>query len=205
MPATTRKILLLFAHPAQERSEINCRLFERARNTVGVTAVDLYAQYPTLYIDVTAEQHRLIEHDILIFQFPFYWYSTPPILKVWQDLVLEYGFAYGSSGDKLTGKTFLCATSTGAPEQSYQHDGFNRFTLRELLRPLEQTANCCRMIPIAPFVIHSSRTAVDEGRMQAYEDEWQRLLNDLVENRIDLQTAATLPKLNGFLNRLSGQ
>ena len=39
-------------------------------------------------------------HDVVIFQFPLFWYSTPPILKQWQDIVLEYGWAYGEGGTK---------------------------------------------------------------------------------------------------------
>ncbi|EPN3957054.1 NAD(P)H-dependent oxidoreductase [Vibrio alginolyticus] len=44
---------------------------------------------------------------LMIFMFPLYWYSTSAILKKWPDLALEYGFAYGSEGRALTGKTFL--------------------------------------------------------------------------------------------------
>ncbi len=103
------RVLVLFAHPSQHRSEANKPLFEQAKRIEGVTCVDLYAEYPTFKINIDREQKRLLDHDIIIFQFPLYWYSTPAILKEWQDLVLEYGFAYGTdielrSGDNADGQ-----------------------------------------------------------------------------------------------------
>ena len=95
MPEVKRKILVLFAHPSQKRSEVNKPLFTQCLQHDDVTAIDLYREYPRFHIDIDKEQQRLIEHDVIIFMFPLYWYSTPAILKQWQDLVLEYGFAYG--------------------------------------------------------------------------------------------------------------
>jgi len=111
----------------------------------GVTFADRYAQYPKLDIDIDVEQDRLLKHDVIIFQFPIHWYSTPSILKEWQDLVLEYGFAYGHTGDKLAGKVFLPVITAGGPDHAYTEQGSNHFRLRALLSPLEQTANLCRM------------------------------------------------------------
>jgi len=81
-----------------------------------VTIVDLYAEYPDFCIDIDREQQRLREHDIIVFMFPLYWYSTPSILKEWQDLVLEHGFAYGHDGKELSGKKLLCALTAGGNE-----------------------------------------------------------------------------------------
>lgn len=107
MAKESKKVLVLFAHPSQRRSEVNMPLFKAAKLVEGVTAVDLYGEYPDYHIDIDREQKRLLEHDVVVFQYPLYWYSTPSILKEWQDLVLEYGFAYGSSGTALHGK-YLC-------------------------------------------------------------------------------------------------
>ncbi|MGE5155415.1 MAG: NAD(P)H-dependent oxidoreductase, partial [Bdellovibrio bacteriovorus] len=120
-----RQILVLFAHPSQERSEVNRPLAQAARRVPGVELVDLYAEYPTLAIDVDREQARLLASDVLIFLHPLYWYSTPAILKEWQDLVLEHGFAYGSSGTALQGKLFFSALSAGGPEPAYCAQGYN--------------------------------------------------------------------------------
>src|SRR5262249_14316575 len=125
-----RRILILFAHPVLERSRVNRRLLSAVRDLPGVTVHDLYDAYPTLYIDAKRAQRLLLEHDVIVFQHPFYWYSTPAILKEWQDLVLEHGWAYGRSGTQLRGKITLNAITTGGPETAYGRGGYNRFTIR---------------------------------------------------------------------------
>lgn len=129
------KLLVLFAHPSLDRSEVNVQLLDTTRQTEGVTVVDLYYEYPTYQIDIDREQARLLAHDIVIFLFPLYWYSTPSILKEWQDLVLKHGFAYGCGGTALQGKVLLCAITAGGTEKSYRGEGYNHYTLRELLPP----------------------------------------------------------------------
>ena len=191
----TNKVLILFAHPAQDRSEVNLPMFEAATDVDHVSCIDLYRLYPTHNIDVGVEQERLKEHDIVIFLFPLYWYSTPAILKDWMDLVLEYNFAYGKDGDALQGKILLPVASTGGAEKAYQEDGYNHFSIRELLRPLEQTANFCKMRFIAPFIIFGARTAVEENRLGAHLEQWEKLLHALVEDRVDMDKAEALEHL----------
>ena len=57
----------------------------------------MYDLYPDFKIDVAEEQKHLAAADRIILQFPFYWYSTPALLKQWQDDVLTYGWAFGST------------------------------------------------------------------------------------------------------------
>jgi glutathione-regulated potassium-efflux system ancillary protein KefG len=197
-----RRILVLFAHPAQERSEVNRPLAEAARAIRGVELVDLYAEYPNFVIDVDREQARLASHKVLVFLHPLYWYSTPAILKEWQDLVLEHGFAYGTGGTALRGKVFFSALSAGGPEPAYGAQGYNHFTIRELLRPLEQTALLCGMVYLPPFALFGARTAVEEGRLAAHVADWVRVLEALRDQRLDITAAQSLPRLNGDLNAI---
>ncbi|HIF9364724.1 TPA: NAD(P)H-dependent oxidoreductase [Photobacterium damselae] len=200
--AEKKKILLLFAHPSPERSEVNFPLFRASQTVDNVTTVDLYAEYPTFRINIDREQQRLCEHDIIIFMFPLYWYSTPAILKEWQDLVLEYGFAYGSEGTKLHGKTFLCALTAGGAESAYRHEGYNHYTIRELLQPLEQMADLTGMDFIAPFALFGARTAVEEHRVGSHINNWKQVLIALRDNKFGLALAKTLSKLNHHLPEL---
>ena len=55
----------------------------------------MYEKYPDFNIDVDYEKKLLEKNQIIIWQHPFYWYSAPPLLKQWIDLVLEFGWAYG--------------------------------------------------------------------------------------------------------------
>lgn len=197
-----RRILVLFAHPSLERSEVNRPLAEATARVDGVTFVDLYAEYPALDIDVEREQARLVDHDVVVFMHPLYWYSTPAILKEWQDLVLEHGFAYGSGGTALQGKIFLNALTAGGPEAAYCAQGYNHFTIRELLQPLEQTALLCGMVYLPPFALFSARNAVEEDRVACHVADWLRVLDALRDDRLHIEAAQELTQLNGDLNTI---
>jgi glutathione-regulated potassium-efflux system ancillary protein KefG len=195
-PATARRVLIQFAHPVYERSAVNRPLLEAVRDLDGVTVNDLYEEYPTLAIDVRREQALLIEHDVIIFHHPFYWYSTPAILKQWQDMVLEHGWAYGERGDRLRDKLTFNVTTTGGPASAYERGGSNRFTVRELLAPWEQTANLCGMRFLAPFVAHGAlRPAADLG-LPELVDAYRRVITALRDDRLDLERAARAARLN---------
>ncbi|OCQ23512.1 potassium transporter KefG [Pseudoalteromonas luteoviolacea] len=193
------RILLLFAHPSQHRSNVNAPLFEYAKSLDYVTAVDLYAKYPTYQIDIDDEQQLLNAHDVVIFQFPFYWYSTPSILKEWQDLVLEYGYAYGQDGKALQGKLFICAISAGGKEEAYRAKGYNHFTVRELLQPLEQTAYITGMTYLPPFALFSSRSAQFDHALSSHLAQWKLLLQALYHNSIDVRATESLITINELL------
>ena len=151
------KILVLHAHPRLSSSVVQRAMLRAIEGLDDVTLVDLYAEYPDFAIDVAREQQRLLAHDVIVLQHPFYWYSAPSIIKEWQDLVLENGWAYGPGGTRLAGRFLMSAISTGGPEQVYHHDGRNRFTVAEFLAPFNQTAHLCSMAWLAPFVIHAGR------------------------------------------------
>ena len=206
---TRPRILVLFAHPSQHRSEVNLPLFRACQVMDGITAVDLYHEYPTFEIDIDREQARLVEHDIVIFLFPLYWYSTPAILKEWQDLVLEYGFAYGNGGDALRGKTFFCAVSAGGPDSAYCKEGFNHASLREILQPLEQTAALTGMRYLPPFALFSARTASQDCRVSGHVSDWQALLKGLRDGSLDLPHLLSQNRnantLNAVLNLTGGK
>lgn len=155
----------------------------------GISFIDLYALYPRYQIDVEAEQQRLLEHDVIVFQFPFYWYSTPPMLKIWQDTVLEYGFAYGQNGNRLADKVLLISTTAGGAADAYSVEGSNRFPIRTLLTPLEQTARLCQMRFLAPLVLFSALTASKDERVLTHVERYKQLLEALRDDRLDLNMA----------------
>jgi len=157
-----QKVLILFAHPALQSSRVNLAMIEGIGHIKGVTFHDLYKQYPRYDIDIKREQKLLKKHQFIIFQHPFYWYSTPPLLKEWIDLVLEHGWAYGSTGSALKGKKLMNIITTGGQETSYKTDGFNRFSMPQFLAPMDQTAHLCKMQYMPPYVIHGTHQLSDE-------------------------------------------
>jgi glutathione-regulated potassium-efflux system ancillary protein KefG len=189
------RVLVVFAHPVLERSRVNRRLLDEIRELAGVTIHDLYETYPDFTLDVRREQALLLEHDVIVFQHPFYWYSVPSILKEWQDLVLEHGWAYGDGGTALQGKVTLNAISTGGPPHVYRHDGYNRFTVRELLAPWDQTAYLCGMRFLAPFVVHAALKVASDEDLASSRATYRRLLEALRDERLDLDKAAAAENL----------
>ena len=195
-----RRVLVLFAHPSLERSEVNVELLRRSRETEAVTVVDLYEQYPDFRIDVAAEQQRLLAHDVIVFMFPLYWYSTPAILKEWQDLVLEYGFAYGKDGNALHGKWFACSLTAGGRADAYREQGLNHFTIRELIQPLEQPARLCGMHFLPPFVLFGARTALEEQRISQHADDWGAALAKLERATLSPENALNYTSLQHYFD-----
>jgi glutathione-regulated potassium-efflux system ancillary protein KefG len=148
------RVLINFAHPALEKSRVHTQLLRVIKKIPGITFNDLYEQYPDLDINVAREQKLLEQHDMILMQHPFYWYSAPAIVKQWIDLVLEHGWAYGHTGKALQGKYFGNIISAGGSETSYQPDGHHGHTIHEFLLPFSQTAKLCNMQYVAPYVIY---------------------------------------------------
>ncbi len=179
----SQRVLVLFAHPALEKSRVNRRLAGAVREVPGVTFNDLYEVYPDGHIYVRREQELLEAHDVVVFQFPFFWYSTPALLKEWQDLVLEHGWAYGSDGNVLRGKTALFAVSTGGSEAAYQVDGYNRHTMRQFLSPLDQTCRLCGIETLPPFIVHGTH-AMPPEEIERHAGDYRRVIEELRDGRI---------------------
>lgn len=194
---------MIFAHPALERSRVNRRLFDAVRELPGVTARDLYDLYPTYSIDVAAEQAVVAEHDVIVFQHPFYWYSIPALLKEWQDLVLELGWAYGKGGTALRGKTVLHVISTGGTSEAYRPEGRNRFTLRHLVAPLDQTAHLCGMRFLAPLAIHGALSLASDEAVAPHARRYVRAIESLRDGTLDLELAERADDLAHVLDHTS--
>jgi glutathione-regulated potassium-efflux system ancillary protein KefF len=161
------EILVLVAHPELEQSRVNRRLMQAARalgadGSAGRIAVrDLYALYPDYLIDVEVEQAALAAARLVVWQQPIRWYAMPPLLKLWCDDVLAFGWAYGPGGTALRGKDLWLVASTGGPEDSYRPDSYNRYFFDAFLPPYEQTAALCGMRFLPPLVVHGAHRTSD--------------------------------------------
>jgi len=135
------KTLVIVVHPDMEKSVVNKAWAAALRRyPEKYTVHDLYQAYPDKQIDVAKEQQLLEAHDKVIFQFPFYWFNCPPLLKQWLDEVLTYGWAYGSkSGYKMGGKKVALAMSVGVAEAEYAPGAKYKYTLAQLTAPFEIT------------------------------------------------------------------
>ncbi|MFH6982228.1 glutathione-regulated potassium-efflux system oxidoreductase KefF [Marinoscillum luteum] len=174
------KILVLFAHPKFERSRVNKLLVEKIRKRSSVTFHDLYERYPDFNIDVVFEKELLAKHDIIIWHHPFYWYSCPPLMKQWIDVVLEFKWAYGPEGNALKGKQALNVLTLGGSREVYCAEGRNHYTVNEFLRPFEQTARLCGMDYLPPFAILGTHRLSDND-LAKYAAQYDALITLLLQ------------------------
>lgn len=192
-------VLIQFAHPALEKSRVNRVLLDAAQGLPGVTVNDLYEAYPDFDVDVDREQELLLRHDFILLHHPFYWYSAPALVKQWEDLVLEHGWAYGREGTALRGKHLMNVVTTGGRAEAYQPEGHNRFTIRQFLAPFEQTARLCKMSYLPPFVVHGTHR-LNEAGIEAAAERYRALLTQLAagfvpaEHAPDVFTNELLPR-----------
>ena len=134
------KILVVSGHPRLNQSLDNKTILE--------TLKDKGADFTLLRLDeegfapqVEKDQALLKDADIIVFQFPIFWYSYPSLMKHWVEEVFAHGFAYGTGGTALKGKKFQisffyhrfpCQCLQSGRPQRPSHGGF----------PLQFPADC---------------------------------------------------------------
>ena len=160
--------VLLLAHPEFAASRANRALLTGLDYLAELEVAELYALYPDGEIDVAVERARLLRADRLVLQFPLQWYSTPPLLKYWQDAVLTPLFYTEPDIASATfGLPVLAATTTGGPSASYQPHGM---TINKLFAPLQATARKCNWLWQAPFTVHDVRNLDDAALSRAGQE-----------------------------------
>jgi glutathione-regulated potassium-efflux system ancillary protein KefG len=172
------KTLVINGHRTPRDSLFGKVLFDSATALPEVTGHTLIEAYPDFKINGNYERKLLSDHANVVLQFPLYWYSSPAIIKEWLDEVLSRGWAYGG-GQALVSKKIMLAITTGGPEKVYQHDGANRFTINEFLRPFEQTANLCGMKWEEPFVMFGVHY-LDEESIKLHCVSYQEKIRNLI-------------------------
>lgn len=199
-PLPGADVVVIVAHPAMQHSRVNRQLLRTARRlpadpaTPIVVVRDLYALYPDYLIDVPAEQALLRHARLVVWQHPIHWYNMPPLMKLWLDEVLAFGWAYGPGGTALRGKDLWLVATTGGPEDSYGPAGYNRYPFAAFLPPYEQTAALCGMRFLPPLVLHGAH------RVEPHEIEAH--LGRYAER---LATYPRWPEIDEILYGLPGQ
>ena len=178
----SKKILVLVSHPALENSRINDALMKSALQLSDVTVrhVDDVLAKSGSEFDAEVEHSIIDAHDVLVLQFPWYWYAVPGTLKKYIDEVFTPGWAY-RGGNALEGKPLMLAVSTGGPEDAYAEGGRNLFPMNTLFAPMIATANMVNMQWAEPFTVHSARTITDE-ELQLAANDYANRLGDLARD-----------------------
>lgn len=195
-------VLLLFAHPALEKSRVNRQLVDGLADLPGVTFHDLYEEYPDFHIDVQWEQELLLQHEIVIWHHPLYWYSVPPLLKQWIDLTLQHDWAYGSRGVYLKGKKVLSVITSGAERDSYAPGAFNRHEIGTFLLPLRRTAELCGMDYLPPYFVDGTHR-MDEQDINTARAAYHAFLREITTSQPDFAAWAGQRFSNDYFSQTS--
>ena len=97
------------------------------------------------YVYLDSEYPGLRNADVIVLQFPFFWYGVPSLMHKWMEEVFVHGFSHGSKGKALAGKKLLVSFTSGAPEELYQTGGIQGYPVDDFLIPLKQFAKACSM------------------------------------------------------------
>lgn len=143
--------------------------------------------------DITKEQEKVRAADLVIFQFPMYWYSLPAILKGWMDRVLCQGFAFDFPGffesGFLKGKRAMLSITTGSTADMFSKTGVNG-DFRCFLWPIQHgTLHFCGFQILAPQM-NFAPTFVTQEEREAMLAAWvKRLAAIWQEEAIDCTAA----------------
>lgn len=165
-------VVILLAHPNFKESQANKALIDAVKDIPGVVILDLYAKS----FDAEAYKKILSEAKAVVFQFPFYWASAPSQLKKWLDEI----FTPLAQTEVVKGKPLMVSTTTGSEYEAYRSGGRNHFTMDELLRPYQLTANHSGMVWQTPHVVYGVATPAGAGNVKegakAYRQRIEALL-----------------------------
>lgn len=137
------KVVMICGHPNLDDSLANQWIVKQLQNQERIEIVRLDALYPDYEIDVCKEQERLLTADIIVVQYPLFWYGMPSLLVRYFEQVLSHGYSHGTHGDKLQGKTLIASFTSGAKEEVY--DGVSQYRIDEFLPSLQATCRLCGM------------------------------------------------------------
>jgi NAD(P)H dehydrogenase (quinone) len=150
----------------------------------------------TLAPDILAEVEKLMVADLVILNFPLYWFSVPAILKGWFDRVLLSGVTYGGrriyDRGPLKGKKALLACTLGGRQHMFDHDGIHGETGILLKHILQGTLGYVGMDVLTPFFGYHVPYLNDDDRA-AILDAYQKRLNNIWD-----EPPLKMPNLNDY-------
>jgi len=190
------KPTLLIINGAETRGvaqgQLNKTLFDIAKE-------QLQAQYNILETQVAGgyrvaeEQAKFTQADVVLFQYPVFWFGVPAVLKAYLDTVYEHGVFFEGSdhygeGGLLQGRRYLLSTTWNAPQQvfSNQQQFFDGRSLEELLLAMHKTQQYIGMRALPSFAAFDvvANPNIEDQAMRWREHLQAELISPLVSERL---------------------
>lgn len=154
--------LVLVSHPSVASSKTHSAIVEEFGAMPNVTVRYIDDELGSTKSFATEVEHFVIEqHDKIVLQFPWYWYSAPAMMKKYLDEVLAPGWAF-EGRYALEGKKLQLLVTTGGAEVTYNADSDHGFTMDELLAPFKAIARFTKMVWVDPVIIYAVAAPVEE-------------------------------------------
>ncbi|MCS7067144.1 MAG: NAD(P)H-dependent oxidoreductase [Meiothermus sp.] len=187
-------VLIIHAHPNPD--SFNAALRDTAVRTLSreghsILLSDLYTMHfnPVLSAqelqgdlqEIEPEMDKVRRADLLLFQFPNWWYGMPAIMKGWIDRVFAFGFAYDDEhsfeNGLLKGKKAMLSLTVGA-----RADYYREAPQRDLMRVLEPIhygiLAYCGLEVLPPFIAYGPGEMSEAERkatLEAFREHLQNL------------------------------
>ncbi|XP_044280482.1 ribosyldihydronicotinamide dehydrogenase [quinone] isoform X1 [Varanus komodoensis] len=171
--------------PRTTRKDIVGNLHNPEEFNYGVEAWEA-CKHGCLSEDLIEEQRKVKEADLVIFQFPLYWFSMPAIMKGWMDRVLVQGFAHDfpkcfDSG-LLKNKLALLSFTTGGDKGMYSKGGASG-DIRYLLWPMQHgILHFCGFSILTPQICYAPESMTEDERVQILSS-WMKRLRTIWEEK----------------------
>lgn len=138
--------------------------------------------------DITAEQEKIKWADVILLQFPLWWFGMPAILKGWIDRTFTNGFGYGTGGrygnGTLKGKKVMLMITTGAAAAPLGPHGIHG-DIMDLMFPVHHGVFWyAGAAALPPFVVNSAN--------QVSAERFATILQDLEQRLVDIPHTAPI-------------
>lgn len=189
-----QNVLIISGHPNLNESIGNATILSEVAKALPDAEIRfLDALYPDYQINVAQEQEALLKADVIVWQFPFSWYSVPGLMKLWIDQVFVHGFAHGSTA-KLGGKKLIISFTAGAPEALYSTGGLFGHDIQHYMTQFETTASLCNLdLQDLIYTFGMSYAGRDEAKIREQtamaKDHAVRLITTIKETAPSLKMA----------------
>ena len=170
-----KNILIVSGHTNLNDSIANKKILEELCKRLPNIEIDYLSElYPEYKINVEKEQNKLINADIIVLQYPVFWYSMPSLLERWMEETFKHGFSHGSTGDKLKGKKVIVSLTTGAPEEAYDN-------IDDYLNPIKSSCNLCQMEYVGKIVTYGVSYQLRKEKEKEIEEKAIKHVDRLIE------------------------
>ncbi|MBC8257859.1 MAG: NAD(P)H-dependent oxidoreductase [SAR324 cluster bacterium] len=140
--------------------------------------------------DVETEIQKIEWCDLMIWQFPLWWFSLPAVLKGWVDRTFVMGRVYGMGKiydtGAFKGKRALLSLTTGGPEPAYNKGGFNG-DIDSILKPIQRgMLKFTGFDVLSPHIVYGAAQLSDDERKVKLVQFQTRLENIVKEHAIEV-------------------